>query len=524
MAKLRAKASAALKIHPSGVSAMLRLSLAQPMESDPGFYQLWQVLLDARRLCGKSLALLHDWRQFMSSYDGGTYHGPFSKLILTLSQVQWSVQWPPMLLDHRGRCHDLLLIPSALLRLLAEEAWLEYVSSQHRHRKTMRQLHGIHGRLAKQVRMGLSPVHSARVASVQAGAFVFSAAHAKYDATKDGLCVLCQVPGTVEHRLRYCTAFSAARRQHQWICDAWDDYPDCVTHHMLPPANPHLPAVQQLLMDLPDLTGDFHCSGLGSGLHHLFTDGSCVQGSEPALALAAWAVVDATSNKAVACGPVCGILQTAPRAEMYVLIASLRWMLRMHVAAIVWSDALNLVSGVRCLLQADGFDPEENEDLWCRIGALLDQLTDSQLRIQHIPSHLDPTRTTGPFEDWIACWNGRVDHLAGLTNSNRTQRFAAQYSCAQQYHDRMAQALPSVRELFLAIAHSQWRPRTRMWSTITRRFLLKRHWIRSGIWLITFPLVGKRLFLHLARKSQGNFVLTHVILSYVWMQITVPSL
>ena len=40
LAQLRAQATAALRIRPGGVSSLLRLSIAQPMCADPGFYEL----------------------------------------------------------------------------------------------------------------------------------------------------------------------------------------------------------------------------------------------------------------------------------------------------------------------------------------------------------------------------------------------------------------------------------------------------------------------------------------------------
>ena len=453
IAKLRAKATSALRIHPSEVSSMLRLSLHEPCDVDPGFYQLWTVLRDARRLCVKSAGVLDAWRQFMSGYDGRTFHGPFSKLVLTLSQVRWAVEWPPLFRDHNGHTHHLILMPSAQLRRLAEEAWMTYVSERHCHRHTMHQLQGICRTLAVQVRDGLSPPDTARVASVQAGAFLFNAAHSRYDMSKSGDCAHCGVPDTVEHRICRCTRYSHVRRPHQWVCDQWPSLPDSVTHHLLPPGNPHCLELRQLFLDLPDLTGDFHCSGMGFARHDLFTDGSCLWNTVPELATAAWGVVNATTQGVVACGPLPGQLQTTPRAEILAVIAAVRWVLRNKVAATVWSDALNVVTAVRTLQDGDTFDPEDNDNLWRWLQELLAQLPSGTLIIQHVPSHLDTRLTTGPFEDWIAQWNGYADRLAGLANSNRTQRFEELHARAVRHHDHAAAALTALRSIYLGIAH-----------------------------------------------------------------------
>ena len=86
---------------------------------------------------------------------------------------------------------------------------------------------------------------------------------------------------------------------------------------------------------------------MGFARHDLFTDGSCLWGTVPELAIASWGVVNATTQGDVACGPLLGQLQTTPRAEILAVIAAVRWMLRNKVAATVWSDALNVVTAIK---------------------------------------------------------------------------------------------------------------------------------------------------------------------------------
>ena len=241
LAKLRSKATAALHIRPSGVSSMLRVSLADPMGADPGFYQFWCVIRDARRLRLKSVGVLQAWRQFMQMFSGTTFHGPFSKMILVFSQVGWSVQWPPAFRDHQGVCHDLLRLP------LRFEGWLRMLGFSLSPRSTA---------IAKPCGNCWASINAWSSSILPSQVFV------KFDLTKSGVCQRCGQPDTVEHRVRFCARCTHLRSDHRWICDSWGSLPDSLTHHLLLPANPHLPRVTGMLVDLPDLTGDFHGSGL----------------------------------------------------------------------------------------------------------------------------------------------------------------------------------------------------------------------------------------------------------------------
>ena len=114
---LRTAATSAIGIRPGGASSLLRLALAPDLTADPGFYQLWTCVRDVRRMSVKLPAFLLDWKRFMGEFDGRTFQGPLSKLMLVLNQVGWTVLRPPCVQDHEGLCHDL------------EHAWLCHVAT-----------------------------------------------------------------------------------------------------------------------------------------------------------------------------------------------------------------------------------------------------------------------------------------------------------------------------------------------------------------------------------------------------------
>ncbi|CAE7466734.1 unnamed protein product [Symbiodinium sp. CCMP2592] len=451
---LRAQATGALRIRPGGVSSLLRLSIAQPMCADPGFYELWTSICDLRRLAGKLSGFLCRWRQFMMFFDGRSLPGPFTKLLQVLSRIGWSVQRPPLVTDHEGLVLDLLAAPQLLLRHRLEHGWLQFVAFAHRHRDTMRDLSGIEPSLLHADIDSLTPVNAARLASLRAGAFIFGHQQAKFDVTQTGFCELCLVPDDAEHRVCSCPRFSDIRRSHEWVCEMWPRLPISFTHHLLPPANPHLSRVRSQLHNLVDDSGVFFCEGFGIGWQHLFTDGSCSDPGSPDLALAAWGVVHAGLARPVACGHVPGLLQTAPRAEIWAMISAVRWALEYRLPCIVWSDCQNVVDSVDELLAGSSLDHCADDDLWRILAGLLQQLDGNQFLVRHVPSHLDQTLTEGPFEDWVAVNNDHADTLAVFVNNNRSVEFTATYSAALEFHQQTLAQQRALTAIYLGIAEA----------------------------------------------------------------------
>ncbi|CAE7506880.1 aquIMA [Symbiodinium sp. CCMP2456] len=451
-ASLRAQAVRALGCNTAGSSSMLRLSTCGTMEADPGFYQLWCALRDLRRMAAKNDRVLSLWRAFMSGFQGQLLPGPFSKLLQVLGQIGWRVDTPPCIVDHEGFEHNLLLMPSTLLRKLSEQAWLNYVASRHRHRSTMHDLHGIDLSLLEADTGRFSALNQARLAALRSGAFMFGTSLSKFDATNDGLCPSCGIPDTPEHRVCHCPRFAAARCPYSWVCAEWPNLPECLRTHLLPPSNPHLPALHTQLSQLPDRSAQFASSRCTDGPQHVFCDGSCLLTTTPSFALAAWGCVNATTGDILACGSVPGLAQTAQRAELWGAIASLKWGLRMEASLTLWTDSTMVGKGIRRLLCGLDMGDSENLDLWQLLAELVAAFPAGQLIVQHVPSHLDPARGTSPFEDWLIQWNGYADTVAGLTNLNRSAALRQAHEQALDWHTRMREALQALRGIYFGIA------------------------------------------------------------------------
>ena len=452
LAGLRTAATRALGIRPAGSSPQLRLTLSGRVDCDPGFFQLWTCVKDIRRMAAKIPELLSLWRQFMHSFDGCFYQGPFSKLIQVLSPIGWRVLTPPWVRDHEGLEHDLLTCPTALIRRLLAHAWLQYVSHQHRHRKSMADMQGLDPALLASLSRKLSGLELARLRTLQSGAFITSAHHCKFGLSKTGLCSCCQVPETVQHKVCQCPLYQTARAGLEWAVDAWDSFPSSFTNHLLPPANPYLPRFQALLHELPDYTGTFLCQPLPNVVQHLFTDGACTQHEVSGLRLAAWGVVHAGLHQVLACGQVSGILQSAPRAELCAVLAAVRWTLECKTTSILWVDALHVVTGLHDLLSGGVPGQWENHDLWWRIHAAVSVVPSGAIRVFHVPSHLDRGLTESPFEDWIAANNSHVDTVAGLCNLNRCGELTTLLHRAGEYHRRFRDMANALRQIQFRVA------------------------------------------------------------------------
>ena len=203
---LRQEANKALRCNQAGSNAKLRLSLADQAVADPGYYHLTSVIRTFRRVCGKSPVVLDCWRLWFSETTIEPTAGPFGVLLSALNDVGWQLLAPPLVVDHCGFEHDLLLAPLSLLLHLLDEAWLLKISHEVRERKTMNELFGIDRCTSQHGHAGLTAHERSLVSALQSGSFIDKWTHGRYDLTKDRLCSSCGIPETQDH-LIVCPRF-----------------------------------------------------------------------------------------------------------------------------------------------------------------------------------------------------------------------------------------------------------------------------------------------------------------------------
>ena len=315
----------------------------------------------------------------------------------------------------------------------------------------MQALHGLDMELAHLDSKQLKAVEVARIRALQSGSNISNAQHSRYDHTKDAMCVACGVLDTVQHKVRFCSRYNACRQGSEDVLERWDDLPDCLTHHLLAPANPFTSELQRQLVEIQTpIPGKDFDAGFRTW-HDLFTDGTRL--FEGYLSIAAWSVVDATTNTVVAAHELAGWPQTVPRAELAAALFAVQWGATNRTRTRLWTDSSYVADGANRLLQGGelGWD-EENGDLWEAMLVALQRFPEGALRVTHIPSHLDPMLCEDDFELWVARFNEYADVQAGLTNQGRCQSFVNQHLAASQLHADWAHCIRQLRTFYLRIA------------------------------------------------------------------------
>ena len=228
-----------------------------------------------------------------------------------------------------------------------------------------------------------------------------------------------------------------------------------MTHHLLPPSCPLFLEFRQDLAGLPMPLSFRPVPFHPDGMQHLFTDGSGFCSGFPDLGLAAWSVVHAGSGQVIDAGPLPGLLQTVPRAELLAVIRATEWSLFHRVKAAIWCDALHVVQGMQALQSGETVKiNRDNADLWRRLRDSLGKLEPGQLVINHVPSHLAADKLVSPFEDWLSMQNNSADTAAVQANLNRWAYGCDPYYRVVRRFETQAGILRSLRKLLFHIAEA----------------------------------------------------------------------
>ena len=445
---LRTKALRTLRLAKAGVNSMLRLTLSTTPAADPGLYQLQVTVLTFQRMCLKMQPFVENWGTWIAWFTGTLGQGPYAKLYEQLALVNWQIQ-VPYLYDHDGVRHSILLTNPDDLRELLFDAWLQHVSSKVTHRKTMSDLVGLDGHLVRSMLKGKDALQLSLLGMLNAGAFLDQAAHAKFDLTKDGLCVHCQVADDQPHWL-VCPARGPLRRK-VGLDDVGPEIPTALKLHLLPSRNPELAWFKHYFEGL-DSQFEFWLTPQGD-IEHLFTDGSCC-GSNTSVPYASWSVVSATQGAPVCVGHLAGIWQTVARAEICAVLAALGWASGTCTQLHLWVDSKFVVDTLRSLLRTGIVGRHwAHQDLWHRIADLLEVMVHPP-RCTWIPSHWKIEDSDNAFEDWLHHWNDQADMWAVDCNGQRPEGFWEHRQVALDYHQSTLRQMQQLAAFYFACAEA----------------------------------------------------------------------
>ena len=379
----------------------------------------------------------------MAHFSGQLHPGPFSVLLNQLELLSWHLHDPPFVSDHTGHQFDFLSLAEDQLWTKAVHGWHLRLSRTLARRKDINGLLGLDWRPTQLALQSLPPLALASMQALVEGSFMTGRSQAKFDLAKDGSCSFCPGPDTIEHWCLHCPRLQPVLHRHADIRRRWHALPQCMTEHLLCPANPfHQQLLHQLWLQPPTALRA-HTSALPSHLD-FFTDGSCYQPHHPMLALAGWAASLAFTDFDLA-GPLIGHPQTISRAELTAVLQVLRWS-NVHAIASpisIWTDSAYVASGVNALLHGLDHEPGANCDLWADLENAL-SVHEATIQIQHVAAHGDSMVSLNPVSDWIVNHNNRVDLLAKQAAWQRNMQFLQSHS---QYHLHDRQVCQDIKAL-----------------------------------------------------------------------------
>ena len=180
-----------------------------------------------------------------------------------------------------------------------------------------------------------------------------------------------------------------------------DDRP--LTEQLLPSWHPELNDHLHELMAVDD--GGWKWDRLSVVPAHvdIFTDGSCLHGTEGLLALGAWAVVCAQLSLVIASGHLQGICQSIDRGELFAVVVALRWAVELGCGITIWTDSSFVFEGLLLLLNGESQKNPTHSDLWQKVGDLL--VMCRGFFVQWVPFHVEPDKCEDPVAEYATMWN-----------------------------------------------------------------------------------------------------------------------
>ena len=162
--------------------------------------------------------------------------------------------------------------------------------------------------------------------------------------------------------------------------------------------------------------------------YDLFTDGTCLLPSQPQVRLAAWAVTLAREDSmppfVLNSGLLPGLIQTSFRAEIFAVLAAVRFCRLVGAPVRIWCDCLGVVRRVRKLLRgSNSFAANiKNGDLWSCLREETSGL-ENLLDIQKVPAHEELQDDDDAVTEWLLTNNADVDAAARAANLARGEAF-----------------------------------------------------------------------------------------------------
>ena len=428
--RLRSNYMAAMKFAKPGANPMAQM-LFDGFGTDPQLFAIWTSLLDFRAVgsADPHLAAL----DLVGVAGVGQAQASISEVLChRIHQLGWSLLPGGIVCDRYGR-FNVLACSLGELKIRVEWSWHGVVASELSSRMDFPGFENAHVRATRQGVQTFPIVDQAALRAVLNGT-TFTNRHA-YHWSENGstLCPACGQPDGLHHKYWECPFVAdLVSEVPVYVRDLLPDLPSWACDRGWSLAPSVLGAWRQYLVNIP-----FHvdfapiCRSFGDTLD-LFTDGSCLWGSEPDFRLASWSVccgffdgsLSTSPFQVVSSGALSGLVQTAYRAELFAVYAALCYADSLNLACRIWSDCLGVVVRLRMLMTGGKqlMANSQHTDLWNLIMDLVQKLGSDRVTIAKVTAHVTPTECDDVIETWLATGNQAADTAAKAANQDRPQQ------------------------------------------------------------------------------------------------------
>ena len=418
---LRSGAMTGLNQQSKGASPKIQLSLIEKPLADPGFHAIWQTIVDFRHhtTFDASVAIMDKLTTETFSRIRPTT-GPCSVLLTRLHQINWS--WRNSTVrDHWDQAIDLWEVCIQELYLRLSMAWQQRILGDISHRKTYQKAFVNCNPQITMEGLPTDPQEASVLRKCLNGTF-FTEDRRKHQLGEECTnCPLCNKKDSQKHRHWECDSLHTARSEcPPEVLEKILNQPSYVTDHGWIPNPPSLSKFHSMLLQIPDKSNEFFKVETPSFVE-LFTDGSCIDSSDPITRLAGWGVAVGTPQNQhheyapVAAGLVPGLIQTISRAELTATLAALKFGLEQGKPFRIWSDSSYVINQIHKNYHKSADHPVTNKipnhDLIDKIRVCQHAARSIFSGIHKVVSHQQQA-LLDPDELWICKGNEAADTIA----------------------------------------------------------------------------------------------------------------
>ena len=429
---LRSSYMKAFRHTKPGASPWLQL-LLDGFSVDPQQYAIWNTILDYRSVGCNDVQrqnlddlLLRGCNMAVASVSEVLCH--------RLHQLGWTVLPDGWVQDRFGRFH-LGSEHIGSLQFRFGLSWNELVASQVSSRLDFVDFNKVHVAHTRQGIRRFPLPDQAALKAVMNGT-TFTNRHA-YHWSDDGSCA-CPTCGSLDslhHKYWECPWVSDLYEQVPApIRELVESLPSCMADRGWTPRLSLSIVWAQCLLQLLSVFDFRPVDSLPDGVLDLFTDGSCLWGSDPDLRIASWSVCvgsrdssgsSSDSFRIVAAQPLSGFVQTAYRAELQAVDAALCFALQQGRECRIWTDCLSVLTRFRLLVDGNRRLGENSahSDIWQSVMDRVEQLGASRVVVAKVKAHCKLEVMLNEIECWLCKGNNAADRAAKQANQDRGAEF-----------------------------------------------------------------------------------------------------